>query len=253
MVYSHKRNRHDVPRFFPQILLAFFWMLIVFIGRKEIFIDVLNNFKWPSLIATVITIIYILFFRGGCQAYWISLIKDFFAAFITSLFFIMYFNSQYRRSEKHTDDKERFATIIELIHSLRSEQSATVIANHYLADSSIKLITEAKKIRADGYTLAAFLQAGVAFEQAITKLYNRYNSNNKNYVPLLKMINFVENKLPQGFVGEFHALRQIRNRVVHLSEEEINDLPDVDRILKNYEWAIFITCDLINANQEIEE
>ena len=66
----------------------------------------------------------------------------------------------------------------------------------------------------------------------------KVNLEEAENIPLLKLIDRIGLNFDPGVVGEFHALRKIRNRVTHIREDELLELPDVDRILENYKWAI---------------
>ena len=51
---------------------------------------------------------------------------------------------------------------------------------------------------------------------------------------------------------ELHALRQIRNRATHISEAELSDLPDADRVMAGYQWAVVILTDIVKRNSAAE-
>ncbi len=54
----------------------------------------------------------------------------------------------------------------------------------------------------------------------------------------LPLHDLIKRIAPQELAGELHALRMIRNRLTHISENELSDLPDANRVLEGYEWAV---------------
>jgi len=167
-------------------------------------------------------------------------IKSFFAA----LFFIMFFFGQYKRVEKQTDDKDSFKSVNDQLLSLRelvgkirpayASPAPAASARIEVGDSKA-LLEEARELLLQGHPLASLLQAGVAFEHALRAFALAFKGEEAARLPLVDIIRRVA---PEGMSGELHALRQIRNRLTHISEAELSDLPDAGRVLKGYEWAV---------------
>jgi len=165
-------------------------------------------------------------------------------SFIAALFFIMYFYGQYKRVEKQTDDKESFKGVNEkllsledLVKQLHAAKVSEPPSGEPLSNAE-SLLRDSQELLKSGHILAALLQGGVAFEHAVRNFARRYNPEQADGAPLMELIKRIEFMVPQGLVGELHALRMIRNRMTHVSERELNDLPDADTILASYQWAI---------------
>ncbi len=212
------------------------------IEKRDIIFALIKNFGWPVLIAFLIVLF-------GIFSPWpIPLkIKDGASSFFAILFFIMYFYGQYNRVEKQTEDKHSFKGVSDKLIALEDlvkqlNQTTPLPLNTPAAPpistSAAELILEAKQLQKEGFVLAALLQAGVAFEHAMRSFAQHLDVVEADGASLGRLIQKLERFLPQEFLGEFHALRQMRNKFTHISEHEIKDLPDADLILRNYEWAI---------------
>jgi HEPN domain-containing protein len=198
---------------------------------------VTKGFFWPVAIAVSI-VMYGVF--GPWQP--TQVFKDGMQAFFAILFFIMFFFGQYKRVEKQTDDKDSFKSVSEQLSSLqelvrkipaeRQEVSATTPV--YRGDAG-GLLAESRKLLGSGHTLAALLQAGVAFEHALRAFARHFKGEESARLPLHDLI---RRMAPKEMSEELHALRQIRNRLTHISEAELTDLPDAERVLNGYERAV---------------
>lgn len=82
------------------------------------------------------------------------------------------------------------------------------------------------------------LQAGVAFEQAVRAFARRQGVENADQMPLLRILQKIDFLLPQGWQGEFHMLRQIRNQLAHASEQELDRIEQPEVVLNTYALAI---------------
>ncbi len=196
---------------------------------------VIKGFFWPVAVAIAIV-------AYGAFGPWqpTQVAKDKLQAFFAILFFIMFFFGQYKRVEKQTDDKESFKSVSEQLSSLqelvrqirpgRPESAARVS----VGDAGT-LLGESRTLLESGHVLAALLQGGVAFEHAIRALALHYKGEETAKRPLHDLITHM---VPKEMAGELHALRQIRNRLTHISESELSELPDASRILDGYERAV---------------
>lgn len=166
--------------------------------------------------------------------------------FFPALFFIMYFYGQYKRVEKHSEDKASFDGLNTEIMSLKSmvenlsvSPVPPLVKTNTQFESATSLIEGAFQLKETGNNVAALLQAGLAYELSIRNFFAAiYPSEYFHNINLLQVINRLEKVLSPGVVSELHSLRQIRNRTTHLRENELNDLPDVERNLNAYRWAI---------------
>ncbi|VVE18527.1 hypothetical protein PIN31009_03007 [Pandoraea iniqua] len=199
---------------------------------------VIRGFFWPVAIALAIV-------AWGAFAPWqpSNDIKDKVKAFFAILFFIMFFFGQYKRVEKQTDDKDSFKSVNEKLLSLQelvrkirpADHPETPTPSQISVGDASSLLVESRALLKSGHTLAALLQGGVAFEHALRAFARHLKGDESAALPLHQLIRHV---VPQEMMGELHALRQIRNRLTHISEAELSDLPDANRVLDGYEWAV---------------
>jgi hypothetical protein len=167
---------------------------------------------------------------------------------LPALFFIMWFVGLYERARKKTADKESFDnlstglnSLTDLVKDLRKSPHATTGAatpTPLEPSYSGSLVTEAFTIFAAGHKLAALLQAGVAFEQAVRAFARRQGVENADHMPLLRILQKIDFLLPQGWQGELHMLRQIRNQLTHASEQELDRIEQPEVVLNTYALAI---------------
>ena len=97
---------------------------------------------------------------------------------------------------------------------------------------------EAEDVFNNGHHLAALLQAGVAFEQAIRSFAVRKGLADAVNIPLLKILQKIDFLLPKGWQTEIHMLRKIRNQMAHATENELSDIGNADMVLRTYRMAI---------------
>ncbi len=171
-------------------------------------------------------------------------LKDALKTFFAVLFFIMFFFGQYKRVEKQTDDKDSFkavndqlGSLADLVRKIRPTHiiAAPTVPVRVAVGDSGDILEEARALLAAGHPLAALLQGGVAFEHALRAFARHFKGDETAHLPLHDLIRRIA---PQEMVGELHALRQVRNRLTHISETELSDLPDAHRVLAGYEWAV---------------
>lgn len=175
------------------------------------------------------------------------------STFFAVLFFIMFFFGQYKRVEKQTDDKDSFKAVNDqllslqdLVLKIRPTHSDAAPTRVTVGDSGT-LLEESRTLLESGHPLAALLQGGVAFEHAVRAFARHFKGDETANAPLHNLISRIA---PEGMAGEMHALRQIRNRVTHISETELSDLPDADRVLAGYQWAVETLADIVKRNGE---
>jgi hypothetical protein len=201
---------------------------------------VVKGFFWPVLLALGI----VLYGRWGP---WqpSKEQKDAVQAFFAILLFIMFFYGQYKRVEKQSEDKDSFKsvndqllTLEDLVRKIRSSEATPTTIPKVSVGDTAALLAESRDLLKSGHTLAALLQGGVAFEHAVRSAANRYRKDQPGYAPLHQLIQRLALVLPNQVVSELHALRMIRNRLTHVSEYELSDLPDANRVLSGYEWAV---------------
>jgi hypothetical protein len=217
------------------------------------------NSEWPF----VWTVIKQLFIPAVIAALygifdWVSSSKGDFslAAYLKitlpALFFIMWFVGLYERAKKKNTDKESFENINTGIQSLTEivKELQTSPHSHSPAPTPIQLgttfsaslITEAFTIFKTGHKLAALLQAGVAFEHALRSFAVSRGVEDAEQMPLLRILQKIDFLLPQGWEGEFHMLRKIRNQLAHASEQEIEHI-EPEFVLNTYAMAIGVLND----------
>lgn len=199
---------------------------------------VIKGFFWPVAIALAIV-------AWGALAPWQPSddTKDKVKAFFAILFFIMFFFGQYKRVEKQTDDKDSFRSVNEQLLSLQelvgkirpAARAETPAPSRIIVSDAGSLLAESRILLQTGHTLASLLQGGVAFEHALRAFARHFKGDESAALPLHELI---RRMAPQEMMGELHALRQIRNRLTHISEAELSDLPDANRVLDGYEWAV---------------
>lgn len=199
---------------------------------------VIRGFFWPVAIALAIV-------AWGAFAPWQPSedTKGKVKAFFAILFFIMFFFGQYKRVEKQTDDKDSFRSVNEQLLSLQelvrkirpaARPEISTPSRIFVGDAS-SLLVESRVLLKAGHMLAALLQGGVAFEHALRAYARHFKGDESTALPLHDLIHRLA---PNEMKGELHALRQIRNRLTHISETELSDLPDANRVLDGYEWAV---------------
>ncbi len=171
-------------------------------------------------------------------------VKDGIKSFFAVLFFIMFFFGQYKRVEKQTDDKDSFKSVSDqllsledLVRKIRPTHTVTAPTSpiRVSVGDSGSLLAESRSLLVSGHPLAALLQGGVAFEHALRAFARHFKGDETAHAPLHDLIRRIA---PQEMLGELHALRQIRNRLTHISENELSDLPEAERVLAGYEWAV---------------
>ena len=163
-----------------------------------------------------------------------------------ALFFIMWIIGLYQREKKRTDDRESFGSLTTGLQSLTELVKKLSTAPHagsappaaVSTSFSSALMTQAMNVYSSGYKLAALLQAGVAFEHAVRAFAQRHGVEQADVMPLLRILQKIDFLLPQGWRGEFHVLRQIRNQLAHASEHELDRIERPDLVLNTYAAAI---------------
>lgn len=182
-------------------------------------------------------------------------IKSALSTFFAVLFFIMFFFGQYKRVEKQSDDKDSFKAVNDqllslhdLVLKIRPSHSAAASTRVAVGDSGT-LMEESRTLLKSGHPLAALLQGGVAFEHAVRAFARHFKGDETANAPLHALISRIA---PDGLEGELHALRQIRNRVTHISEAELSDLPDADRVLAGYQWAVETLTGIVKRDSAAE-
>jgi hypothetical protein len=198
---------------------------------------VTKGFFWPVAIAVSIVMYGAFGPWQPTQAF-----KNGIEAFFAILFFIMFFFGQYKRVEKQTDDKDSFKSVNEQLSSLKElirkippVGSEIGAATRVSPGDAGGLLAESRKLLNSGHTLAALLQGGVAFEHALRAFARHFKGEESARLPLQDLI---RRMAPDEMSEELHALRQIRNRLTHISEAELTNLPDAERVLNGYERAV---------------
>jgi uncharacterized protein YutE (UPF0331/DUF86 family) len=221
-------------------------------SKKYTLFAVLKSFGVPAAIALAIVL------TQSLSPWTISAqISKSIGSFFSIVFFLMYFYGQYKRVEKQTEDKESFKGVSEKLNSLEYlvRQLKTPInpeaewTGSPISASAASLITEAKEILSEGHVLASLLQAGVAFEQALRTFSRRLDRKQNMVGPLHRIIQSLNGLLPKDVLHEFNSLREIRNKLVHLQEEEIRELGNAKAILQHYEWAIATLTSYLNDKE----
>lgn len=85
----------------------------------------------------------------------------------------------------------------------------------------------------------------MAFEHALRAFAWHFKGDETARAPLHELIKRIA---PQEMAGELHALRMVRNRLTHISESELSDLPDAVRVLAGYEWAVETLTNLVRSD-----
>jgi hypothetical protein len=162
---------------------------------------------------------------------------------LPALFFVMWFVGLYEREKKKATDRESFESLAtglrsltDLVQGLRRSPHASTARPRirpYGPAYSESLIDEAFRILANGHTLAALLQAGVAFEQAVRSFARRFDIEAANQAPLHRILQRVDRLLPEEWRDELHVLRQIRNQLAHASEKELSRIIEQPEIILN--------------------
>lgn len=166
-----------------------------------------------------------------------------------ALFFLMWFVGLYERQKKRSSDSQSFNTLDQKLESLseavnklspkHSQPTATATPSATTsATFSQEMMAEAENVFKSGHHLAALLQAGVAFEQAVRSYAKASKLEEADRMSLLHILKKIDFLLPKGVEGELHALRQVRNQLAHASENELRHLDQAERILSAYRWAI---------------
>lgn len=170
--------------------------------------------------------------------------------FFPALFFIMYFYGQYKRVEKQTEDRASFeelsndvSSIKAAVEGLQANTTPTVstftVSTAPAADKSEEILDEAIDLQKQGKNVASLLQAGLAFELAVRNFASKtMPSAESDNLPLLDVMRKIEKYLPEGVGEELHTLRKIRNRITHVRESELADLPDIELTMNGYRWAL---------------
>lgn len=165
-----------------------------------------------------------------------------------ALFFIMWLVAMYERERKKTSDKEALSGLSNDLQSLKSLVKDLGSSRHgsapisssisYGPSFSQQLMSEADMVFRSGHRLAALLQAGVAFEQAVRSFAARKGLESTERMPLLSILQKIDFLLPQGWQGEIHMLRKIRNQLAHASKSELVDIENAEMVFHTYGLAI---------------
>lgn len=166
---------------------------------------------------------------------------------LPALFFIMWIVGLFERAKKKSSDKDSFdnlnsglQSLTDLVEKLkRAPHSGDAVATGVAPSGSFSafLINEAQTIYGAGFKLAALLQAGVAFEHAVRSFALRAGLQEAERMPLLKILQKIDSLLPQGWRGEIHMLRKIRNQLTHATEQEIENI-DPGVVLNTFALAV---------------
>lgn len=100
--------------------------------------------------------------------------------------------------------------------------------------NAIQLLEQAKEIASKGYLLAAALQAGLVFEQALRAFARSQGLRESERVGLLDLLDSMREVLPPEMIQEIHRLREARNLVSHLREDQIDLLPDLAALVESF-------------------
>ncbi|QPF75560.1 hypothetical protein G8A07_23335 [Roseateles sp. DAIF2] len=203
---------------------------------------VLHQLKYPSAIAAVYGLLDWHFSgKPFSLAAYLKLCAP-------ALFFIMWLVAMYERERKKSSDKEALSGLSSDIQSLKSLVTDLGSSRHaslpasapiaYGTSFSQQLMAEADGVFRSGHKLAALLQAGVAFEQAVRSFAIRKGLAAAERMPLLTILQKVDFLLPQGWQGEIHMLRKIRNQLAHASKSELADIENADMVFRTYGLAI---------------
>lgn len=168
---------------------------------------------------------------------------------LPALFLIMWFVGLYERARKRESDDANFTTLQSNVRSLGDLLRTVLQARPTLVGQvpalaetpptfSASLIEEAEKLLQAGYTLAALLQAGVAFEHALRAFGAARGLEGANQMQLLSLLQKAELGIPKEWIGELHALRQMRNALVHASQSELERIAEPASLLGTYADAI---------------
>lgn len=205
-------------------------------------VKVLRQLKYPSMIAAAYGLID-----------WYASEKPFsLATYLKlcapALFFIMWLMAMYERERKKTSDKEALSGLSSDIQSLKSLVTDLGSSRHAAAPAAASvaygpsfsqlLMSEADAVFQSGHKLAALLQAGVAFEQAIRSFAIRKGLESAERMPLLTILQKIDFLLPQGWQSEIHMLRKIRNQLAHASKSELSEIENADMVFRTYGLAI---------------
>lgn len=166
---------------------------------------------------------------------------------LPALFFIMWIVGLFERAKKKSSDKDSFdnlnsglQSLTELVKELKTSPHSGGSAAAGTAPSgsfSAFLINEAQAVYGAGFKLASLLQAGVAFEHAVRSFALHAGLEEAERMPLLKVLQKIDFLLPQGWRGEIHMLRKIRNQLAHATEQEIESI-EPEFVLKTYALAV---------------
>ena len=165
---------------------------------------------------------------------------------LPALFLLMWFVGLYERAKKRESDSKSFETInqnieslTELINQLQPAPVEEIELEEEVEQSyAQKLVYEAIKVFESGYKLAALLEAGVAYEQAIRAFAKAHDIINTDQIPLIHILNKLNSVLPPGIEDQFHSLRKIRNQLAHASESELHHIENAENLLNTYRWAV---------------
>jgi hypothetical protein len=201
---------------------------------------VLGQLKYPSILA----LIY------GALDWYVSGKEFSLASYLKlcapALFFIMWLFGMFERERKKASDKDAMSGLSTDIQSLKSLITNLGAAGHVKTESTTELgisyaddlMVSASAILAAGYKMAALLQAGAAFENAVRNFALRHGLREADRMSLGAILQKIDFLLPEDWVDEIQTLRRIRNKVAHASIKDIESIENPSMVLDTYALAI---------------
>jgi hypothetical protein len=166
-----------------------------------------------------------------------------------AFFFVMWFVGQYLRAAKQLQDADQLGVIATKVDSIAAAMTASAAAQGVAAPASgfpvpiqdtvsRVLMDEAHAAIQSGNTFAGLLTASVAFDHAVESAVRRLGASLDFRGGLVRHISWLAQFTGRDIAKELHALRDARNRLIHLRGEP-PDLSAADRIWTGFRWAVW--------------
>lgn len=161
-------------------------------------------------------------------------------AYFSTLFFIMYFYSQYKRVQKEVSDKDGFLQVngrldeligrLPLAPAIRS--GATV---DFAPQPPVTRIQLARRLAERGDAFGAIIEATVALEVAL----EHRATHGGRRIDLGRPVSGDSfDSLPHDLQQQLRLLASIWNELKHLTAEQVSQRRDLDVVLRAYESAV---------------
>lgn len=169
--------------------------------------------------------------------------------FGVSYFFLMWFVGQFSRVAKRLDDRGQLQQIQADIATIKSKVTAAPTAADVEVESQATiqtivdptaraLMSEALSALQNGLHTSALVTAAVAFEHAVRSRAARLGIESGKSAPVARTLDLMTGTLGSATVADLRGLWRARNRVVHLTEEQVSDPGIARSVFQSFLWGV---------------